>query len=53
MKKLSIRHQHFGWEKNAGYGTKVHIENIHRLGPTIHQKHPEAWFRNDVCNKSP
>ena len=38
MKKLSIRHQHFGWEKNAGYGTKVHIENIHRLGPTIHHR---------------
>ena len=38
MKKLSIRHQHFGWEKNAGYGTKAHIENIHRLGPTIHHR---------------
>ena len=38
MKKLSIRHKHFGWEKNAGYGTKLHIENIHRLGPTIHHR---------------
>ena len=38
MKKLSVKHQHFGWEKNAGYGTKVHIENIHRLGPTIHHR---------------
>ena len=38
MKKLSIRHQQFGWEKNAGYGTKVHIENIHRSGPTIHHR---------------
>ena len=38
MKKLSIRHQYFGWEKNAGYGTKVHIENIHRSGPTIHHR---------------
>ena len=38
MKKLSIRHQHFGWEKNAGYGTKLHIENIHRLGPTRHHR---------------
>ena len=28
----------FGWEKNAGYGTKIHIENIHRLGPTIHHR---------------
>ena len=38
MKKLSIRYQHFGWEKNAGYGTKIHIENIHRLGPTLHHR---------------
>ena len=38
MQKLSIRHQHFGWEKNAGYGTKVHIENIYRLGPTRHHR---------------
>ncbi len=38
MKKLSIKFKHFGWEKNAGYGTKLHIENIHRLGPTIHHR---------------
>ena len=38
MKKISIRHQHFGWEKNAGYGTKLHIENIYRLGPTRHHR---------------
>ena len=38
MQKLSIQFQHFGWEKNAGYGTKMHIENIYRLGPTIHHR---------------
>ena len=38
MKKLSLRHQHFGWEKNAGYGTKLHIKNIYRLGPTRHHR---------------
>ena len=32
MKKLSLKFKDFGWEKNAGYGTKMHIENIHRLG---------------------
>ena len=26
MKKLSIKFQDFGWEKNAGYGTKMHIK---------------------------
>jgi len=38
MKKLSIKFQNFGWEKNSGYGTKMHIENIHLLGPTIHHR---------------
>jgi len=38
MKKLSHKFQDFGWEKNAGYGTKMHIENIYRLGPTIHHR---------------
>ena len=38
MKKLSIKFQNFGWEKNAGYGTKMHIENIQRFGPTIHHR---------------
>ena len=38
MKKLSLKFKDFGWEKNAGYGTKMHIENIHRLGPTIHHR---------------
>ena len=38
MKKLSVKFKYFGWEKNAGYGTKKHIENIYRLGPTIHHR---------------
>ena len=38
MKKLSLKFKDFGWEKNAGYGTKMHIENIYRLGPTIHHR---------------
>ena len=38
MKKLSMKYPHYGWEKNAGYGTKLHMENIHTLGPTIHHR---------------
>ena len=38
MKKLSIKFKDFGWEKNEGYATKMHIENIHRFGPTIHHR---------------
>ena len=38
FRKLSLKYQDFGWEKNSGYGTKKHIENIYRLGPTIHHR---------------
>ncbi len=38
MTILSKNHKDFGWDKNAGYGTKMHIENIYRLGPTIHHR---------------
>jgi len=38
MKKLSMKYPDYGWEKNAGYGTKLHMENIHTLGPTIHHR---------------
>ena len=38
MKKLSLKFKDFGWEKNAGYGTKMHIKNIYRSGPTIHHR---------------
>lgn len=39
MKKLSIRHPEFLWEKNKGYGTKQHIEAIKKNGYTkFHRK---------------
>ena len=38
MKKLSMKYPHYGWEKNAAYGTTLHMENIHTLGPTIHHR---------------
>ena len=50
MKKLSIKFQNFGWEKNAGYGTKMHIENIHRLGPTIHHRKTFEPIRSLIHN---
>ena len=38
MKKLSMKYPHYGWEKNAGYGTKLHMENIRLSGPSIHHR---------------
>lgn len=34
MKKLSENYPNYGWEKNAGYGTKAHIEAIRQYGIT-------------------
>ena len=38
MTILANKHKDFGWEKNSGYGTKMHIENIYRFGPTIYHR---------------
>ena len=39
MSILDNKYQHFGWKKNAGYGTKKHIDAIKEKGPTnFHRK---------------
>ena len=39
MSILDSKYQHFGWKKNAGYGTKKHIDAIKENGPTnFHRK---------------
>ena len=38
MRYLSLQHPHYNWEKNAGYGTKKHIEQIHKKGITNHHR---------------
>ncbi len=32
MQKLALEYPYFGFEKNAGYGTKAHIEGLQRYG---------------------
>lgn len=34
MEKMAERYPHYGFEKNAGYGTKVHIEGLKKYGIT-------------------
>ena len=34
IKKLALAHPHYGWEKNAGYGTKQHREALLKYGVT-------------------
>ena len=38
MKKLSYKYPGFFWNKNSGYGTKLHIDKIKLLGITPHHR---------------
>jgi ribonuclease HII len=42
MAMLGSRHPAYGWERNAGYGTAVHMAALTRLGPTRHHRHSFA-----------
>ena len=34
MRALSVAHPHYGWERNAGYGSKEHLQALRLHGPT-------------------
>jgi ribonuclease HII len=38
MARLHQRHSAYGWATNAGYGTRIHLEALIRLGPTHHHR---------------
>ena len=38
MHYLSLQYPYYDWGKNAGYGTKKHIEQIHKNGITEHHR---------------
>ena len=38
MRYLSSQYPSYDWDKNAGYGTKKHIEQIHKNGITDHHR---------------
>ena len=38
MYYLSLQYPYYDWRKNAGYGTKKHIEQIHKNGITDHHR---------------
>lgn len=38
MTDLAKKHPGYGWERNAGYGTKVHKDGLDRCGVTIHHR---------------
>lgn len=38
MQALAKEHPHYAWEKNAGYGTKAHMEGLYTYGVTVHHR---------------
>ncbi len=44
MKKLSILYPEYGWEKNSGYGTHMHISAIKKYGITV--EHRKKFLTN-------
>ncbi|MCA0041948.1 ribonuclease HII [Celeribacter litoreus] len=38
MVDLAQQYPGYGWEKNAGYGTKVHLEGLQKIGVTPHHR---------------
>jgi ribonuclease HII len=38
MRDLAGAHPHYGWERNAGYGTPEHLEALRLHGPTLHHR---------------
>ena len=38
MRDLALRHPEYGWERNAGYGTKLHMEALRVHGPSPHHR---------------
>lgn len=38
MRDLDVQFPGYGWARNAGYGTKAHLDALRRLGPTPHHR---------------
>lgn len=38
MTRLAVRYPHFGWDGNAGYGVKKHMDGLGIVGPTLHHR---------------
>ena len=38
MRALAAEHPHYGWERNAGYGTPEHLAALRHHGATIHHR---------------
>ncbi|WP_179381092.1 ribonuclease HII [Jannaschia marina] len=49
MVSLAQQHPGYGWETNAGYGTKSHQEGLLKYGVTQHHRRSFAPIRKMLC----
>ncbi|SDY37603.1 RNase HII [Jannaschia faecimaris] len=49
MVSLAQQHPGYGWESNAGYGTKSHQDGLAKLGVTLHHRRSFAPIRKMLC----
>ena len=50
MCQLAQKYPHYGWEKNAGYGTKAHQEGLTKYGITPEHRLSYAPIRKILKN---
>lgn len=53
MADLAGRYPGYGWERNAGYGTKEHLDALRRLGVTPAHRKTFAPVRNILSPETP
>ena len=46
MVRLARRYPHYGWERNAGYGSALHREAMAAVGVTVHHRRSFAPLRH-------
>lgn len=51
MVALAQQFPGYGWEKNAGYGTKLHQEGLRNLGVTTHHRRSFKTIHNILCEE--
>lgn len=51
MAKLAEKFPHYGWESNAGYGTKVHQKGLADVGVTPHHRRSFKPIQELIANE--
>lgn len=53
MEKMALKYPYYGFEKNAGYGTKAHIDGLKKYGITPEHRRSyapiKAFLNEDIC----